>query len=125
MAVTGNGIKGGGVCCDDCSSFRPSSSKARPCVCHIGNYKTDTSVSTYEFLVVNVTLSATTKKNHLAQREILTTAKYLTHQGLAFRSHDDITGNFDQLLNLRANDMLELQHFSKNKKNFASCKMQN
>ncbi|KAJ8866545.1 hypothetical protein PR048_032404 [Dryococelus australis] len=65
------------------------------------------------------------KKNHIAPREILTTAKYLTHQGLAFRSYDDISGNFDQILDLRTNVIPELQHFSKNKKNFASCKMQN
>ncbi|KAJ8880725.1 hypothetical protein PR048_017195 [Dryococelus australis] len=50
---------------------------------------------------------------------------YLARQGLAFRSHDDISGNFDQLLNLRTNGIPELQHFLKNKKNFASRETQN
>ncbi|KAJ8867468.1 hypothetical protein PR048_031270 [Dryococelus australis] len=53
------------------------------------------------------------------------TPVYLARQGLALRSHDDISGNFDQLLYLRANDIPELQYFLKNKKNFVSWDIQN
>ncbi|KAJ8891232.1 hypothetical protein PR048_010747 [Dryococelus australis] len=75
---------------------------------------------------LNKTLSEQQQQqNHVALRAIFTTAKYLAHQGVAFRSHDDISGNFDQLFNLRTNDIHELQHFLKNKKNFASWEIQN
>ncbi|KAJ8892543.1 hypothetical protein PR048_005124, partial [Dryococelus australis] len=42
-----------------------------------------------------------------------------------FRYHDHISGNFDYLFNLRANDIPELQHFLKTKKNFAFWEIQN
>ncbi|KAJ8882001.1 hypothetical protein PR048_018489 [Dryococelus australis] len=109
---------GKGLCCDDCSSFHPSSSKAKlpECQCACTSKKirlneseeiTDDEARKYFYAQginreiyfvtrnnsckpANKILSEQQQNNHVALRASFTIAKYLARQGLAFRSHDDI-----------------------------------
>ncbi|GAB0097888.1 uncharacterized protein DMENIID0001_135670 [Sergentomyia squamirostris] len=58
------------------------------------------------------------KRNRVALLKIFDSIRYLARQGLAIRGHDDMNGNFHQLLTVRQLDVPELKDFMTRKKNY-------
>ena len=57
--------------------------------------------------------------------KILTSVEYLARQGMPLRGHQEDSGNFYQLLQLRSNDSDELRGWLKQKKAFITHEIQN
>ena len=56
--------------------------------------------------------------------KLFTSIRYLLRQGSAFRGHDEIHGNYLQLLKLRSEDDADLQVYLRNTTNFTSPRAQ-
>jgi hypothetical protein len=66
------------------------------------------------------------KNAYIALRAIVTSVMFLARQGLALRGHENDEGNFQQLLNLRAKDIPELQKWLIGaKKHYTTADVQN
>ena len=65
------------------------------------------------------------EKARICLMKILTSVEYLARQGMPFRGHQEDSGNFYQLLQLRANDSDQLRGWLKQKKAFISHEIQN
>ena len=57
--------------------------------------------------------------------KIFTSVEYLARQGMPLRGHQEDSGNFYQLLQLRANDSEELRYWLQKKKAYVSHEIQN
>ena len=67
------------------------------------------------------------KEQEIARNSLLklfTSIRYLLRQGSAFRGHDEIHGNYLQLLKLRSEDDADLQVYLRNTTNFTSPRAQ-
>ena len=79
--------------------------------------------------VISQAVSSAEKREQETARasllKIVTTIRFLARQGLALRGHTEDSGNFVQLLELRAADSPELQRWLKRKESFTSHDVQN
>ena len=61
----------------------------------------------------------------VALLKLLTTVRYLARQGLALRGHESTTGNYEELLRLRADDCKELHSYLQRISKFTAPEAQN